>query len=65
MIESFKRNWWVWAIHGLILVAFGFAAAAIFTFPWKILSVVALGYVVSLPISFMSYRRSARQLTEG
>lgn len=23
MIESFKRNWWVWAIHGLILVAFG------------------------------------------
>jgi CDP-diacylglycerol---serine O-phosphatidyltransferase len=48
-----------------ILVAFGFAAAAIFTFPWKILSVVALGYVVSLPISFMSYRRSARQLTEA
>ena len=23
MIETFKRNWWVWAIHGLILVAFG------------------------------------------
>lgn len=43
-----------------IMVAFGFMAAVIFTFPWQSFSLVAVAYIISLPFSFMSYRRFAR-----
>ena len=40
-----------------LLVVFGLAFAALFSAPWEVLSIIIFGYLVTIPISFFSFKK--------
>jgi CDP-diacylglycerol--serine O-phosphatidyltransferase len=48
----------------VVLVGLGLSIAALFSAPWQTLTVMALAYLATLPISYLRYRRQARAAEE-